>query len=63
MTDTLSTSAQLRDTQRALAVSQADLTRVERERDLARAELASARAELAQLRQPTPDNDTIGDHP
>lgn len=83
-----STSAQLRETQSALAASQADLTRVERERDQAneltdkiaaelrlitrerdslarrcavrfeetqalKAELASARAELEQLRNHT----------
>jgi septal ring factor EnvC (AmiA/AmiB activator) len=66
-----STSAQLREAQTALAASQADLTRVEKERDelgatlavrtgqlkgslemldLARAELASAQAELERLR-------------
>lgn len=71
MTDELSTSAQLRQTQQDLAASQADLTRMEAERhaavdrvadvleemraiqqqrDLARAELAAATAELEQLR-------------
>lgn len=63
--DQLSTSAQLQQTQQALAASQADLTRVEAERtelrgrlvsawaerDITRAELASARTELEQLRR------------
>jgi uncharacterized protein (DUF1800 family) len=71
MSDELSTSALLRQTQAALAASQADLTqreeernaaaslavdllkdieRLEGERDLTRAELASARQALDQLR-------------
>lgn len=82
MTPELPTSAQLRQTQQALAASQADLTRVERERDraqeeraytrraaqrlmeerdLARAELATATAELEQLRarlNPNPAEDS-----